>query len=326
MSNQTQDQIFLLYLNDVRTKLIYYECITVIPVGIALNILSSIVFMRKKFSKITMGYYNIVISMVNILSSIFGTLNYIGQAIGKDLTLISDFSCIFLTFGMRIFAQMSSWMNVFVTVDRMVTITYPNKYPFLKNKKKLSFMILTQFLIICIINVTNLLLKVETIVTLNPATNKTITTKACTSTNEAIITIRDIIVLLFRAALPIILMISMNIYLMIKLVRERVKLKRLNELRKEYQFAISIFFMNALYTLFLLPGFVIIIYLNAIQSYKNLNIEVAVLQFAYVIALLIASCEFFFTFFVNILFNKIFKKELIVFLNEIFSFIFQLNK
>ena len=95
MQNLTHDQIFLLNLNISRVQLLNYTCITVIPAGIVLNIISSIVFMRKKFSDKTMGFYNIAISIVNIIFAVFGALNYTGIALGKDLTLMSGFSCIF---------------------------------------------------------------------------------------------------------------------------------------------------------------------------------------------------------------------------------------
>jgi len=315
MSNLTQNQIFLLTLNDVRTKLTYYGCVIVIPIGIALNIVSSIVFLRKKFSKQTMGFYNIAISIVSIIFAVFGMLNYIGN----DLALKSDFSCIFLSFGQRVFSQMAAWMNVFVTVDRMISITYPNRFPFLKNKKILTLLIFIQLMLLCIINTPNLLFKVESTETFNPITNKTVTSKSCTSTNS-IVTIRDTIVLIFKVALPIILMVSMNIYLMYKLVKEKTKFKKITELKKEYQFAFSIFFMNVLYTLLLLPAFVCLIYLNIIQYAQTsviLSRQLIIAQFAYSASLLIVSFEFLFTFFVNILFNKIFRQEFLVFAKQL---------
>ena len=289
--------MFLLYLNDCRAQLLYYTCTYVIPVGIALNILSSIVFMRKKFAKRTMGFYNIAISIFNILFAIFSMLSFIGISYGNDLTLISDFSCIFLAFALRVFAQMSSWMNVFVTVDRIVFLKYPNKYPLLQNKKMLSVLIFIQFIILCIINAPNFFLKVHSISSTDPLTNTNITTKSCTST-ETIVTVRDMIMAAFKVALPIALMTSMNIYLVYKLIKEKSKFKRLNELHKEYQFAFSIFFMNLMYILLLLPAFLILIYLNTIhysdQPSNSLNREVIIWQFAYGVALVIVSYEFFF--------------------------------
>ena len=319
MLNITQDQIFFSSISMTREKLLFYTCTIALPSGIALNILSTIVFSRKKFLKLTMGFYNIAISAVNIIFATFGIITNIGQTIGKDFTLMSGFSCIFLTFAIRVFSEMSSWMNVFVTVDRMISITYPNKYPFLKNKKILSTLILVQFMILCILNIPNFFFKIESIETLNPYTNMTVTTKSCTS-SSSIVTIRDIIVLVLRVILPIILMISMNVYLMYKLIKEKTKFKRLNELNKEYHFAFSIFFMNILYTLLLLPTFIALIYLNIIQYAQASNIqsrEVLIGQFAYTVGLSIASYELFFTFFVNILFNKIFRKEFLVFVRQL---------
>ena len=319
MSNLTQDQIFLLTLNDTRTKLLYYSCLTIIPAGITLNIISSLIFTRKRFKKNTMGFYNIAISMFNNILAIFGMVTYFSQAIGKDLSLVSDFSCLFLSFSMRLFTQMSTWMNVFVTVDRMVSITYPNRFPVLKNKYKLSLLIFVQFLFICVINIPNLLFKVVTIKTVNPVTNATIITKTCTS-SESIVKARDIIVLIFRMALPIFLMITMNIYLMRKLIQEKTKFKRLTELNKEYHFAFSIFFMNVLYTLLLLPNFGAVVYLNIIQYASSAQIgtrDLIVAQFVFAIGVVVASYEFFFTIFVNLLFNKLFKKEFIIFLKQL---------
>jgi hypothetical protein len=121
-------------------------------------------------------------------------------------------------------------------------------------------------------------------------------------------------------ALPIFLMITMNIYLMRKLIQEKTKFKRLTELNKEYHFAFSIFFMNVLYTLLLLPNFGAVVYLNIIQYASSAQIgtrDLIVAQFVFAIGVVVASYEFFFTIFVNLLFNKLFKKEFIIFLKQL---------
>jgi hypothetical protein len=107
---------------------------------------------------------------------------------------------------------------------------------------------------------------------------------------------------------------------MYKLVKEKTKFKKITELKKEYQFAFSIFFMNVLYTLLLLPAFVCLIYLNIIQYAQTsviLSRQLIIAQFAYSASLLIVSFEFLFTFFVNILFNKIFRQEFLVFTKQL---------
>ena len=317
MTNLTQDQQLLSNFNEKTAQLLYYTCTYVIPVGIALNILSSIVFMRKKFSKTTMGFYNIAISIINIFFAIFTILSYIGKTYDKDLTLMSDFSCIFLAFALRVFAQMSSWMNVFVTVDRMISIAYPNKYSLLKCKKRLSLLIFIQFILLCLINAPNFLFKVQTFSSTDPLTNDTITTKSCKST-ETIAKVRDMIMATFKVALPIIIMAVLNIFLIYKLIKEKSKFKRLDELKKEYYFAFSIVFMNILYTILLLPAFSTLVYLTAFQYIQHPSImqtrNLIIWQFAYAVSLVIVSYEFFFSIFVNILFNKMFKKELFAFL------------
>ena len=317
MSTLTDDQKFTIYMNDIRIKLLYYSNLTILPVGIILNTVSSFIFLRKKFSNTTMGFYNIIMALVNNALIILGMIAYFSQALGNDYLLISNFSCLFLSYNLRLFSQMSSWLNVFITVDRMVSITYPNKYPFLKNKTKLTLLILMMFALLGVLNIPNLFYKVDTVISYNSATNKTTITKYCTS-SELVVRARDTIILVFRMALPIILMVFMNIYLILKLLKVRGKFKSKRDLTKEYYFALSIFGMNVLYVISLTPNFVSVIYLNTIQYDQTAVVgtkKFAVAQFFFAVSVVISTYNIFLVFFVNLAFNKIFRLECLYLFN-----------
>ena len=311
MSSLTDDELYVAYFDTLRDNLAYYSMLTVLPAGFILNIITSLIFSRKKFSTTTMGFYYIIIALVNNILALIVMITYLSPKFGEDFLLVSDLSCVFLTFNVRLFAQMSSWLNVFITVDRMVSITYPSKYPFLKNKKKLTLLMLMLFFVLVALNIPNFFFNVETESEFNSTTNLTAVTKYCTS-DDLVVRVRDTIVLLFRIALPIFLMVFMNIYLVYKLFKLRGKFRSKSELKKEYIFAVSIFAMNVLYTLSLIPSFVAIIFLNLFDYDETSLIGTkrqTIVQFYFSLAILISSYSVSFPFFINLAFNKIFRSE-----------------
>ena len=311
MSSLTDEEQYVAYFNTLKVKVSFYSILAILPAGFILNIMTSLIFLRKKFSTTTMGFYYTIIALVNNILAIIVMITYLSPKFGDDFLLVSDLSCVFLTFNVRLFAQMSSWLNVFITVDRMVSITYPNKYPFLKNKKKLTLLMLVLFFMLVALNIPNFFFKVEAEFEFNSTTNLTEVTKYCTS-DDLVVRVRDTIVLVFRIALPIFLMVLMNIYLVYKLFKLRRKFRSKSELKKEYHFAVSIFAMNVLYTLSLIPSFIAIIFLNLFDYDETSLIgtkKQAIIQFYFSLAILISSYSVSFPFFINLGFNKIFRSE-----------------
>ena len=190
----------------------FYGSLTLLPFGFISNLFSIVIFRRKRFKKGTMGFYFTIVSIINTIGIAIVFLVYYTKSLHKDILLYSDSACKLFFYSLVLFVQMSSWLNVFVTADRMINITYPNRFKILKNKPKLLKLILALFLTLVVLNTPNFFFKVDVRYNYDPITNQTSIIKHCTSSSKITRT-RDVVVLTFRYILPVFLISTMNTYL-----------------------------------------------------------------------------------------------------------------
>jgi len=181
------------------------------------NLLNILVSLRKSIFKSNMGFYNILMSTLNISTVIISYVEYLLLIIGfSNLSVISNYGCILIYYTDHIVIRMSSWINVMVSMDRLASIFFPFKYKFLKNKKALLLIVLGLFLIMIVLCIPNVFFRVVSIQTqkvFNLTINQTVTTRSCTTT--------QVIYLVTRTVLPVILQITASIIIIQKLVKSR---------------------------------------------------------------------------------------------------------
>ena len=307
-----QEIDYALYLTTVYNTIVYYTCLTVVNIGFASNILNILICLRKNIQKTTMGLYNIFMSVSNIMSFMFAYVLYFPESIGaSDIILASYYSCILISFCARVFIQMSSWLNVMVSVDRTICISYPNKFNFIKDKKIITWIVLALFLLMCGLNVPNLYFSIgtQTIFISNETSNQTI----CGATYE-IVLVKYTIIILMRVVLPIVLTVLSNVILIYKLFKSRKNLNITKSLNKDYQFAFTIIMLNFFFIITELP-FVLGTMYMFVSNNEDLNYTISLIYFEQ--AKLVFISTFMFStymlgsiFFVNLIFNKIIQKEI----------------
>ena len=215
----SEDQSFILTLNGISNKISYYTCMTVVNIGFVSNFLNILICSRKSLQKNTMGLYNIIISIFNILSFMSAYLQFFTVSVGnKDLQLESYYSCILITYFTRVVIQMSSWLNVMVSLDRTICISYPNKFVFLKNKMNISLIVIGLLAIILCLNVPNLFFRLgnQTTFIANVTNNHTI----CGAKSEVVL-LKYLMIVVMRIVIPIILTAILNVVLISKLFKSR---------------------------------------------------------------------------------------------------------
>jgi hypothetical protein len=150
------------YLNLISSRIIFIGSIAIASVGIVSNILNIAICLRQRLRSSLLGYYNVLISIFNILVLIIMLLIYFPIIIGRtNLANLSDISCATLTFALRVFIQMSIWINVGVTVDRFLCVSFPNKFMFRNDRKKLSCIMFVVFIALLLLNIPNLFYRIN---------------------------------------------------------------------------------------------------------------------------------------------------------------------
>ena len=304
--------IFILKQTLISNQITYYTCLTIVNLGFITNILNIVICSRKRMHVNTMGFYNILMSIFNILSFVCAYLLFFPVSAGlKDLLLESYYSCILVTYSTRVFIQMSSWLNVMVSMDRAILISFPRKFKFLKEKKFISCIVLVLFVIICGLNVPNLFFKLGSQITFisNETSNHTI----CGSSND-IVLLKYTIIIVMRIVVPIVLTVILNIILIRKLFVSRHSLNITRSLKKDYQFALTIVILNFAYMLTETPfmwGTINMYLSNNEEINKAVSLEVlTTAKLIFICTFMLSTYMFGSVFFVNLFFNKIFQKEI----------------
>jgi hypothetical protein len=299
----------------------YYSVLIVCTLGFVTNFMNVHVSFKKEIQKTTMGFYNIFMSMSSVFGLIFiGFLTFFPQSIGTNLLTKSDISCRLIPYLARIFPQVNAWLNVMVSFDRVILMTYENRADYnnrsthLKEKSKLIRIVLILFIVILTINIPGLFFHLTPQTsTIDPITNMTkVISPQCTATN-LIIVLRDSIVVASRMALPLIIQLALSTFLIYKLLKLKINATTLS-LKKEYTFTLTVVIFNIIFILsdiFTLVTTILINVYGYTQSFvSSVSNESAIASFVYVVSVMVylfMYCDL--LFFVNLCVHKRFRRE-----------------
>ena len=326
MQNTSENQQNLLIyrstLLHIQNQIIFYTCITNVPIGIVSNLLNVAVCMRKKIRKEAMGFYSPLMSLFNILSLTTGTLQIFPATMGqKDLLLSSDYHCMLLMYFCRVSIHMSSWLNIMLSLDRTISITYPHRFTWHKDRAMLVKIVIGLLLVISVLNVPNLIFSVV-VVKMPISQNLTLLTRMCSCKYLYVAVISDFVSQLIRTALPIVIEFALNIVLIYKLVKSRSNLSFQRSLYRDYKFSFTIVMLNLMFFITQTPLLISLIYLNSLNYYAAFySADLFLAYFLNVLATLFASSMFVSLFFVNLAFNKRFTNEFFTGLEEMVCFL-----
>lgn len=235
----------------------------------------------------------------------------------SGLYLTSDFGCIAFSYAYRVVLELSSWLNAFISIDRLLWAFYINKLSFTKVKRFLYSATAGFILLLLVVNVPNLFLRLSSterveFFTANDGSceNRTRLSRAECSASPGWIYSRDLVYWLSRNVFPYLISIVISSFLLFKLIKAKKKFCYAKAQRAEYHFAKSAVCLNAFFVVCLLPN-------GAIESYMHLfgirevGESNTMLDFALLISKYVALYYNAFSFFVNYMFNDLFRIELI---------------
>ena len=224
-------------------------------------------------------------SVFNILTlAVGGYVQFFSQSIGgSSLILTSYYACMLIPFFSRVFAAMSTWVNLLVTLDRVVCITTESRLKeALKNKKNLNRVVLVMFGIILALNLPSVFFYLDAQTLFDSRKNTTFTQIVCVS-SSLISELRDGLIISMRIVIPIILQIVMSSILIYRLFHARTSVTTPRIYEKDRRFAFTIVWLNVVYILGEVPLAVINILINIYgynQSYiSTKSNESAVVNF-----------------------------------------------
>ena len=307
-----EDIAFATYYGKINVYVNFYFTVIFGSIGLILNTLGIVVYKRKAFADMSMSFYNIVIACVNNIC----ILSYLWQAIplyfNVNIKLNSQAECMLVTYLQMVAGRLSAWIETLITVDRMVCIIFSNKFLFMKNRKVLSVVIAALLAVSLAISSQYFqfeLVRTPSNTTISPNVTVATITATC-SVDKAIILSINVLAIVTRVAVPFVIMIVSNIFLIYHLKRVR----RERWMKKEEAFARSVVALSVFFLLTNLPLAVIAVYqiVLAYDGSSPLSRSSVLVNLVYTLSMLLSSYNYVFPTLVNLMFNKIFRQEFLI--------------
>lgn len=284
--------------------------IVLIPFGTVGNLITLIVYNRKAFAKSPFGFYNSCLMIVNTLTLYVGALKFfLFFQFGYDVTVHSETSCKLLITGIYILPQLSSWIIVLISFERLAAIKFFNiSHCF----KKRSFQILTVSvcaLIIVLINTPSFVyLKIK-----KESWQDTLYLLCVMDTpDDALITdkVRDMVDLMVYTVLPFCFMTTCSLLISRTIITSKRKLRINRDLRREYQLSSTLLFINFMFLLLNLPICIVMVIRNMMTRRRSTaDFNSPAQNLAYSIANVFAYINFSNPVLINLFMNQLFRQE-----------------
>ena len=191
-----------------------------------------------------------------------------------NLTILDVSACKIIIFARRSIRQISSWIEVLITFDRLIYINFSARFKLNQNKIFLLEIIALIIIILCVIGIENFFYYIkanQTVISLDANYTQNITRLdlACTASKDILLA-SDLVAIILRTFLPITLMVILNVILVKSVISVKSKMVISNSnnksTRNQLQFTFVVIAMDAYFLILNLPVSVIYILRNVIDS------------------------------------------------------------
>ena len=324
-SNSTSDialneSLYLcLYYNGLSRRVSFYFAAVIMPIGVVFNMLGIIVSMRKSLRATRVGFYVCVLSVSNLITILFNMFVIQSSSFfGVDFATLSTPACKLIYYTRRIIRSLSPCLEVLFTVDLFVSVMYPRQLDLMR---KYSLQAIGGLIILLVlfhaINIFFVIRQFREVYLSVDGIYKNFSTNFCTGESEAISAASDIILCIFKCALPIIIMCVLSVLIVRKMSQSSktslVVRRESSKAKKEAHFARTITFLNACFIVLNLPevlGWIVrdyFAYFSHAYTWDDPKLALVNLVFQITFNLSVIYNTTFF--FINLKFNKLFQRE-----------------
>lgn len=271
-------------------------------VGIVGNILAICVLQRKSLKKYSYSFYWRILACSDIIVLIHTFRHWLKFILDFDIDLLSPVLCRFNEYQPYVAGYISLWLLTVISIDRLVTIVYPNRFGFIKRRP-------FQIAVIAIILVYSLFINI--LLPLNSRLVKVefgnYTTKSVCHQPIEVLKLNSLIFLVNIIIVNIFINIIIDIRIICFLFMSRKShiQRRSRSYIKDQKFTYNVIVLNINSVILKL----LVVLAVCLPAYLNLDSEKSQLVFTIFISISIIDHSD--LFFINILVNSIFYKEFI---------------
>ena len=215
-----------------------------------------------------------------------------------------------------------------ITLDRFWILYFERRFGIKRNKKNITILILIVFgfvFAICQVYMAYYEIKIRTLVNATYFSNDT---KAiCIQSNSNVVLAQNIIFVIMRIILPFVIMVSCNVILINHIRKTRKVIIRGRNKKRENSFTIAVSIMNLC---FLLCNIGLVIYYFLLYYFRFSGVSLSSSSIS--IFSLYGTCSILFSYiftlfqvFIDMIFNKVFRKEIFSLLRSLIRFRFKIT-
>lgn len=315
-----EEQKFIDYAKSVQLGIYFYSSVLIVPLGVLFNSITFAIFSSRKFRKTNYGFISSVLAIFDSLSLFWSYFIYKYLVLlNPDFFIRSSFFCFSLQYFSRVIQMLPIYIQVFLTAFQYFEIKFTIKKYF-KNKNYILAILLLLFASVFLLNIPNLF-KYTKHEYLNSTLNQTIEIRYCKH-HWILSIVSDFETAFLRTLFPLIIFCILNFLIARALIKSKRKFtKKTHKLKREYQYAFSLFLINFIFVIFNFPLTITYILVNVYENFLGLAKESILIRKMEFIHLTTNAIAFFYntlSFFVNLIFNFAFRRELFLMLKLVF--------
>ncbi len=309
MSNFTKNGSLELRYAEMRLSMYFYSSITFMPLGIVLNITTTFIFLRKRFAKLSMGFFYSYMAFCNALTLLVTVLQILPESLGFNPVNNFEVWCRLWTFLRKVTIGVANWLQVFVTLERMINVLYPTRWTFIAKRRFQMQQALVALAIIVALSFTEFLR--------TRRWNESSGSLVCGQYIGGITVYNKLMSINVNMFIPFIVMIVANVVLIRKLAitsHHKNITMTTQRTRRVNSIAVSVITMNGIFLVMQIPFAVtsiiqiVLVFVPNIFGNKN-----NLLLFSFIdetVRMTFLTGYYSITFWINLAFNKLLRHEL----------------
>lgn len=315
MNNNNSNKIKIDYVS--ATKIASDSIPIVVLIGIIGNVLSFIIFSRKKFKNTIFDTYFRYMTITDTLTMPYSMTVYLITRFELSIPDWNIFYCKYVVYLTFVSPSISAWLLVGISFDRMINIVFPFKFSIIKKKKLFQYLycLLASFCCMAVYSPVFIYFQFNSKSNFDNQTNQTISFYYCEQKPEvSIISQFDIF---YANVLPVVIMVIFNIVTIKTLFQSRFK-SSIGLTKRDIRFAFTSFTLNFFFFFLLIVSQIYFLFFP--YSYLEPSEQS---QFWQTITSSIYTINFSLIFYVNLIINSMFREELfkiIAKIKNIFNF------
>jgi hypothetical protein len=229
-----------------------YGALYILIPGLFLNIITTLVFLRKKFwTRTKMGYYYSVSSAISTGQTAIGIIAFLPAGFGDDFQLKSSGLCEFIWQIRVFFGFTASYFQILISVNLAISTVYVNRFPALQKTKNLIILTAILFALIIICNSVQWLRVLKYTPVLHPNATTTYTVSCILAGDSNIVYLLEA---MLRGYIPGVFGFVMNLFIIKAFLKSKRSVSAEHKISsKEIHFAVSLVALNFLFIASIFP-------------------------------------------------------------------------